>query len=60
MAASVEIVCRAPLDERRDRKLPRQGYRVLRIDAELVRLRPEEAVALARAAVEASGSISTW
>ena len=43
---------RRTADARRDRKLARQGYRVLRVDAEVVRRRPEDAVALVRAALE--------
>ena len=42
---------RRAADARRDRKLARQGYRVLRIEAEVVRQRPEEAVALVRSAL---------
>lgn len=42
-------------DARRDRKLARLGYRVLRVDAELVRMRIAEAVALVRAALADSG-----
>jgi very-short-patch-repair endonuclease len=48
---------RRAADERRDRKLAKQGYRVLRVDAELVRRRPDEAVARVRRALEASSSI---
>ncbi len=40
-------------DARRDRKLARLGYRVLRLPAELVQHRLAEAVALVRAALEA-------
>ena len=42
---------RRTADARRDRKLARLGYRVLRIDAELVRRAPEEALALIRRAL---------
>ena len=38
-------------DARRDRVLRRLGYRVLRLDAELVLRHPEQAVALIRAAL---------
>ena len=38
-------------DERRDRKLTRLGYRVLRLDAELVRTNVAEAVVRVRAAL---------
>ena len=38
-------------DARRDRALQRLGYRVLRLDAELVSQREEEAVAQIRAAL---------
>ena len=37
--------CRQAADARRDRVLARLGYRVLRLEAELVLTRPEEAVA---------------
>ena len=39
-------------DSRRDEKLRRLGYHVLRLDAALVLRDPEAAVALVRAAVE--------
>jgi very-short-patch-repair endonuclease len=39
-------------DARRDRKLARLGYRVLRLPAALVQHRLAEAVALVRAALE--------
>ena len=42
---------RRPADARRDRTLTRLGYRVLRLDAELVLRQPEKAVALIRAAL---------
>lgn len=42
---------RAAADARRDRKLARLGYRVLRLQAELVQQQPGEAVALVRAAL---------
>ena len=42
---------RRAADARRDQKLARLGYRVLRIDAELVRRSPEEALALVRRAL---------
>ena len=42
---------RRAADARRDRKLERSGYRVLRIDAELVRSNLAEAVALVRVAL---------
>ena len=42
---------RRKADERRDRKLARLGYRVLRIDAELVRTDVAEAVARIRDAL---------
>jgi very-short-patch-repair endonuclease len=44
-------VGRRRADERRDRKLARLGYRVLRLDAELVRTNIGEAVAQVRAAL---------
>ena len=37
---------RAAADRRRDERLTRQGYRVVRLQAELVERRVEEAVAL--------------
>lgn len=43
---------RRAADARRDRALGRLGYRVLRLDAELVRVAPEEAVTRIRAALE--------
>ena len=42
---------RARADERRDRKLRRLGYRVLRLRSELVEEHIEQAVALVRAAL---------
>ena len=46
-------VLRAQADARRDRKLRRAGYRVLRLEAELVERDIEAAVALVRAALRA-------
>lgn len=43
---------RRRVDARRDEKLRRLGYHVLRVDAALVLRQPEAAVALVRAAVE--------
>ncbi|MBI4950533.1 MAG: DUF559 domain-containing protein [Myxococcales bacterium] len=43
---------RGRADARRDRNLARAGYRVLRLPAELVQHRIDEAVALVRAALE--------
>lgn len=40
-------------DARRDRVLGRLGYRVLRIEAEIVRRAPQEALARIRAALRA-------
>ena len=45
---------RVTADARRDRVLTRLGYRVLRLDAELVLKQPEAAVALIRAALAPS------
>ena len=45
---------RRSADARRDRALARLGYRVLRLDAELVLKQPQEAVALIRAALAQS------
>jgi len=42
---------RRTADARRDRVLPRFGYRVLRLEAELVLRHPEQAIALIRAAL---------
>ncbi|HEU5076943.1 MAG TPA: DUF559 domain-containing protein [Polyangiaceae bacterium] len=42
---------RAVADARRDRVLARLGYRVLRLPAQLVLMRPREAAALVRAAL---------
>jgi len=44
-------VLRSRADERRDRKLRRAGYRVLRLKAELVEQNIEQAVGLVRAAL---------
>jgi very-short-patch-repair endonuclease len=44
---------RRPADARRDRKLARLGYRVLRLDAELVERNLPEAVSRIRAALAA-------
>lgn len=43
---------RRSADARRDRVLARLGYRVLRLEAELVRTAPEEAIARIRAALD--------
>ena len=45
-------VRRRALDARRDRALARLGYRVLRLEAELVMAQPAEAVRLVRVALE--------
>jgi very-short-patch-repair endonuclease len=42
---------RASADGRRDRKLARMGYRVLRVEAELIEQQLDEAVARVRAAL---------
>jgi very-short-patch-repair endonuclease len=44
-------VSRASADARKDRYLRRAGYRVLRLDAELVRTNPPEALARIRVAL---------
>jgi very-short-patch-repair endonuclease len=45
-------VTRRAADARRDRRLRRMGYRVLRLDAELVRSDVQAAIALIRGALE--------
>jgi very-short-patch-repair endonuclease len=44
---------RRSADAGRDRKLARLGYRILRLDAELILKRPLEAISLIRAALSA-------
>jgi very-short-patch-repair endonuclease len=46
---------RRAADARRDRFLAREGYRVLRLESELVLRNPPEAVARVRAALAAGG-----
>jgi very-short-patch-repair endonuclease len=45
---------RVTADERRERKLTRMGYRVLRLDAALVVQQPQVAIARIREAVAAA------
>jgi very-short-patch-repair endonuclease len=45
---------RVAADERRDRKLTRIGYRILRLDAALVMRQPQVAVARIREAIAAA------